>query len=114
MMRIAMMTNTKSNQAKGLNTAATKTVKKADPFASLKSSIMIVSIAGTMAGWLILLNQETDTPAINTAVSSVSVPQNSEMAVEQMPIVDISQLRQVNEVAPVQAIRVVARTRSSQ
>ena len=109
-----MMTNTKSNQAKGLNTAATKTVKKADPFASLKSSIMIVSIAGTMAGWLVLLNQETDTPAIDTAVLSTTVSQNSEMAVEPMPIVDISQLRQVNEVAPVQAIRVVARTRSSQ
>ena len=108
------MTNTKSHQAKALNSAATKTVKKADPFASLKSSIMIVSIAGTMAGWLVLLNQETDTPAMNTAVLSASVPQNSEIAAEPMPIVDISQLRQVNEVAPAQAIRVVARTRSSQ
>ena len=113
-MRIAIMTNTKSHQPKALNTAATKTGKKADPFASLKSSIMIVSIAGTMAGWLVLLNQETDTPAINTAVLSVTVPQNSEMAVEPMSIVNISQLRQVNEVAPAQAIRVVARTRSSQ
>ena len=109
-----MMTNTKSNQAKGLNTAATKTVKKADPFASLKSSIMIVSIAGTMAGWLILLNQEIDTPAINTTVLSTTVSQNSEMAAKSMPIIDISQLRQVNEVAPTEAIRVVARTRSSQ
>ena len=109
-----MMTNTKSNQAKGLNTAATKTVKKADPFASLKSSIMIFSIVGTMAGWLVFLNQETDTPAMNTAVLSATVPQNSEMTAKPMPIVDISQLRQVNEVAPAQAIRVVARTRSSQ
>lgn len=108
------MTNTKSHQAKPLNTAATKTVKKADPFASLKSSIMIVSIAGTMAGWLVLFNQETDTPAMNTTVLSASVPQNSEMTVEPTPIVDISQLRQVNEVAPTEAIRVVARTRSSQ
>ena len=108
------MTNTKSHQAKALNTAATKTVKKADPFASLKSSIMIVSIAGTMVGWLVLLNQETDTPAMNTAVLSAIVPQNSEMTAEPMPIVDISQLRQVNEVVPVETIRVVARTRSSQ
>ena len=108
------MINTKSHQPKALNTGATKTVKKADPFASLKSSIMIVSIAGTMAGWLILLNQETDTPAINTAVLSATVPQNSEMTAEPMPIVDISQLRQVNEVEPAQAMTVVARTRSSQ
>ena len=113
-MRIAIMTNTKSHQPKALNTSATKTVKKADPFASLKSSIMIVSIAGTMAGWLVLLNQETDTPAMNTAVLSATVPQDSEMAAEPMPIVDIRQLRQVNEVAPTEAIRVVARTRSSQ
>ena len=108
------MTNTKSHQPKALNSATTKTVKKADPFASLKSSIMIVSIAGTMAGWLVLLNQETDTPAMNSAVLSATVPHNSEIAVEPMPIVDISQLRQVNEVAPTEAIRVVARTRSSQ
>lgn len=108
------MTNTKSHQPKAFNAAASKNAKKADPFASFKSSIMVVSIAGTMAGWLVLLNQETDTPAIDTAVLSTTVSQNSEMTVEPMPIVDISQLRQVNEVAPVQAIRVVARTRSSQ
>ena len=108
------MTNTKSHQAKALNSAATKTIKKADPFASLKSSIMIVSIAGTMAGWLVLLNQETDTPAMNTAVLSAAVPQNSEMTAEPVPIVDISQLRQVNEMVPVKTIRVVVRTRSSQ
>ena len=108
------MTSTKSHQAKAFNTAATKTVKKADPFASLKSSIMIVSIAGTMAGWLVLLNQETDTPAMNTAVLSAAVPQNSEMTAEPVPIVDISQLRQVNEMVPVKTIRVVVRTRSSQ
>ncbi|WP_201532009.1 hypothetical protein [Psychrobacter sp. LFX-11D] len=105
------MTNTKSHQAPTLNTATTKTAKKADPFAYLKSSIMIVSIAGTMAGWLLLLNQETNTAPVNTAVLSTTASGNSEMAV---PIVDISQLRQVNEVAPVEAIRVVARTRSSQ
>lgn len=107
-MRIATMTNTKSH--------ATKTVKKADPFATLKSSIMMVSIVGTMAGWLILLNQETENPPVDTAILSTStaVFENNEMAAEPIPIVDISQLRQVNEVAPVEAIRVVARTRSSQ
>lgn len=100
------MTNTKSH--------ATKAVKKADPFAALKSSIMIVSIAGTMAGWLLLLNQETDSQAVDTVMLSTSVLENNQMAAEPIPIVDISQLRQVNEVAPVEAIRVVARTRSSQ
>ena len=108
------MTNTKSHQPKALNSAVTKTGKKADPFASLKSSIMIASIAGTMAGWLVLLNQEADTPAIDTAVLSTTVSQNSETTTEPMPIVDISQLRKVNEVAPIEAIRVVARTRYSQ
>jgi hypothetical protein len=108
------MTNTKSHQAKALNTAASKTAKKVDPFASLKSSIMIVSIAGTMAGWLVLLNQETDSQPVNTAVLSTAISGNSEIAIEPMPIVDISQLRQVNEIAPVEAIKVVARTRSSQ
>lgn len=49
-----------------------KTVKKADPFAALKSSIMIVSMAGTMAGWLLLLNQETDSQPINTAMLSTT------------------------------------------
>ena len=108
------MTNTKSHQAQTLNTATTKTAKKADPFASLKSSIMIVSIAGTMAGWLLLLNQETNTAPVNTAVLSTAASGSSEMAIKPTPIVDIRQLRQVNEVAPVEAIRVVARTRSSQ
>lgn len=109
-----MMTNTKSHQAKALKTATSKTAKKVDPFASLKSSIMIVSIAGTMAGWLVLLNQETDSQPVNTAILSTAIPQNSEGVIASAAIVDISQLRQVNEVAPAQAIRVVARTRSSQ
>ena len=51
------MTNTKSHSTP----AVKKTAKKADPFAALKSSIMMVSIAGTMAGWLVLLNQEQKT-----------------------------------------------------
>ncbi|WP_201558823.1 hypothetical protein [Psychrobacter sp. 72-O-c] len=102
------MTNTKSH--------STKAVKKADPFATLKSSIMIVSIVGTMAGWLLLLNQETDSQPVNTSMLSTStaVFENNERVIEPVPIVDISQLRQVNEVVPVEAIAVVARTRSSQ
>lgn len=108
------MTNTKSHQAQTFNTATTKTAKKADPFASLKSSIMIVSIAGTLAGWLLLLNQEADTAPVNTAMLSTVAPQGSVSTIKPTPIVDISQLRQVNEVAPVEEIRVVARTRSSQ
>ncbi|SNT69874.1 hypothetical protein [Psychrobacter sp. LV10R520-6] len=106
------MTNTKSHPIK----VATKTAKKADPFAALKSGIMMVSIAGTMAGWLLLLNQETDSPSVNTAILSTAISENGEMAIAPTPIVDINQLRQVNEVAsaPVEAISVVARTRSSQ
>ena len=108
------MTNIKSHPTQAVNRASNQTAKKADPFATLKSSIMIVSIAGTMAGWLILLNQETDTAPVNTAILSTAVSENSEMATRTpTPIVDISQLRQVNEVAPVEQIAVVARTRSS-
>ncbi len=88
--------------------------KKVDPFAALKSSIMMVSIAGTMAGWLLLLNQEADSTAMTVSTLSATAPQNNVMTAEPIPIVDISQLRQVNEVAPVEAINVVARTRSSQ
>lgn len=104
------MTNTKSHSTQAIN----KTAKKADPFASLKSSIMIVSIAGTMAGWLVLLNQEKETAPVSPAIISTAVSENGERAVMPTSIVDINQLRQVNEVAAVEAIRVVARTRSSQ
>lgn len=105
-----MMTNTKPHPIK----AANKTLKKIDPFATLKSSIMMVSIAGTMAGWLLLLDQETDSSVVNITILSIAVPKNDEMVIESMPIVDINQLRQVNEIAPVEDITVVARTRSSQ
>jgi hypothetical protein len=104
------MTNTKPHQAKTVH----KTAKKVDPFATLKSSIMLVSIAGTMAGWLVLLNQETDNPPVNSAILNTAIFENNEISMTATPMVDISQLRQVNEVAPAQAIRVVARTRSSQ
>ncbi len=107
------MTNIKSHSPQAGHRTPKQTAKKADPFSSLKSSIMIVSIAGTMGGWLLLLNQETATVPVNTALLSAVAPQGSESAIEPTPIVDISQLRQVNEVAPVEPIAVVARTRSS-
>lgn len=108
------MTNTKSPSTQAVNRSAHKTAKKADSFASLKSSIMIASIAGTMGGWLLLLDQETDSVPVNNTVLSTAVFESGEPAIAPAPMVDISQLRQVNEVAPVEAIRVVARTRSSQ
>lgn len=86
-----------------------KARKKADPFAAIKISIMMISIVGTMAGWLALLNQENQTAAVSTAVSD-----STKNAVTNATIVDvdINQLRQVNA-APAQEIQVVARTRSS-
>ena len=107
------MTNIKSHPTQAGNRASNQTAKKADPFATLKSSIMIVSIAGTMAGWLILLNQETDTAPVNTAMLTAVTPKDSKSAIESTPPTNINQLRQVNEVAPVEQIDVVARTRSS-
>lgn len=104
------MTNTKSHSTP----AVKKTAKKTDPLAALKSSIMMVSIAGTMAGWLVLLNQEKQTAPVSTAMISTAVAESDERAVTPTPIADINQLRQVNAVAPVEVIRVVARTRSSQ
>ncbi len=104
------MTNTQSHSSQTAN----KTVKKTDPFAVFKSSIMMISIIGTMAGWLVLLNQEVDSLPDNTAELSTSVSDSDQMTAAPMPIVDISQLREVNEIRPVEAIRVVARTRSSQ
>ena len=107
------MTNIKLHPTQAVNRDSNQTAKKADPFASLKSSIMIVSIAGTMGGWLLLLNQETDTAPINTTMLSAVALKGSESAVEPTPPTNINQLRQVNEVAPVEQIDVVARTRSS-
>lgn len=111
------MTNSNSHSpqtvSKPVNKVA-KPAKKADPFVALKSSIMILSMVGTMAGWLLLLNQETDNQSVDTAMLSTSVIAANETVAEPMPIVDISQLRQVNEVQAVEAVTVVARTRSSQ
>lgn len=93
--------------------AAHKPVKKADPITGFKSSIMIASIVGTMAGWLLLLQQETEPLSVNTV--NTAIAESNEMAAEPPTGVNINQLRQVNAVqaAPVAAIAVVARTRSS-
>lgn len=110
------MTNSNSHSPKTVSkpvNKVVKTAKKADPFVALKSSIMILSMVGTMAGWLLLLNQETDSQSVDTAMLSTSVIAANETVAEPMPIVDISQLRQVNEVQAVEAVTVVARTRSS-
>ncbi|WP_394210851.1 hypothetical protein [Psychrobacter piscatorii] len=108
-----MMTKTQSTTQSTQKKPANKTSKKADPFVFLKSSIMIASIAGTMGGWLFLLNEETDSPSVSTTTLNTAVPANDELVVASIPIVDITQLRKVNEAAPVEAITVVARTRSS-
>lgn len=103
---------------------AKERVKKSDSLRALKSSIMILSIVGTMAGWLILLNQEAENiaPATTSTTSDFvnsnvvnSTFMNNEQTIEPTAttITDISQLRQVNAVAPIRTIRVVARTRSS-
>ena len=105
---------------------AKKRVKKSDSLRALKSSIMILSIVGTMAGWLILLNQEAENIAPATTSDFVnsnvvnnafmnSTFMNNEQTIEPTAtaITDISQLRQVNAVDPIKTIRVVARTRSS-
>ena len=44
-----MMINSKVPATK----ATHKNLKKADPIATFKNSILIVSVVGTMAGWLI-------------------------------------------------------------
>lgn len=108
-----MMINSKVPATK----ATHKNLKKADPIATFKNSILIASVVGTMAGWLILLDQEADSlPPASTAIPVSTSISNPNVIVAQTPNgVDITQLRQVNEVErpAVEAIVVVARTRSS-
>ena len=107
-----MMINSKVPATK----ATHKNLKKADPIATFKNSILIASVVGTMAGWLILLDQEADSLPVSTAIPVSTSISNPNVIVAQTPSgVDITQLRQVNEVesSAVEAIAVVARTRSS-
>ncbi|MBB3105794.1 hypothetical protein FHS24_000285 [Psychrobacter luti] len=104
------------NSKVAATTAAHKNLKKADPIATFKNSILIISVVGTMAGWLILLDQEADSLPVSTAIPvSTSSPNPNVIAAQTPSSVDITQLRQVNEVESpaVEAIAVVARTRSS-
>lgn len=107
------MTNIKAHSPQANKKSPNLRTKKPGPFANLKSSIMIVSIAGTLGGWLLLLNEETSSVPTNTAALNTMAPKSDEHAPEPMPMIDISQLRQVEEVAPIEPIVVVARTRSS-
>ena len=104
------------NSKVATTTAAHKDLKKADPIATFKNSILIISVVGTMAGWLILLDQEADSLPASTAIPVSTSILNPNVIVAQTLIgVDITQLRQVSEVESpaVEAIAVVARTRSS-
>ena len=135
--------NTVNNKAikRAANKSANQSAKKGESYLGVKSAILMLSIVGTMGGWLILLNQEesyaqiaeqttssfeqviSDTNLINwgdeaakpMAVSMIATVGESTISSEPNQSIDISQLRQVNEVAPVSKpeVRVVARTQSS-
>lgn len=139
------MTNTpklaKTVGNQSLKRATKQSAKKAESYLGVKTAILMLSIIGTMGGWLMLLNQEASS-AQATDQSTVSFEQvvtdtnlanwDEEMA-KPMTVsmtttagesltsnasnqsIDISQLRQVNEAAPVPSapVRVVARTQSS-
>lgn len=145
------MTNTprlaKTVGNKSLKRATKQSAKKAESYLEVKTAILMLSIIGTMGGWLMLLNQEassaqvtnqstlsfeqvvTDTnfvPDTNLAnwdeemakpmaVSMTTTAGESLTSNASNQNIDISQLRQVNEAAPVPSapVRVVARTQSS-
>ena len=138
--RQAKTVNNKSIK-RAANKSANQFTKKGESYLGIKSAILMLSIVGTMGGWLVLLNQEenyaqvaeqttssfeqviSDTNLINwgdeatkpMAVSMTATAGESTISSEPNQSIDISQLRQVNEVAPVPKpeIRVVARTQSS-
>lgn len=107
-----------------------KSVRKPQSFVFVKSSIMVFSIAGTLAGWVLFVSQETQLQPANevapVAAQQVELqdptpldPQLTTQAAVQAPqeptLVDISQLRQVNAdtVQPEMQNVAVTRTRSS-
>ncbi len=134
--RLAQQVNSKS-----IKRVANKSTKKAESYLGVKSAILMLSIVGTMGGWLVLLNQEdsyaqvTDQTALSfeqvvadnnltnwddEAAKSMTVSMSTSSGEsmtnnESNQSIDISQLRQVNESAsvPNQPVRVVARTQSS-
>ena len=145
------MTNTprlaKTVGNKSLKRATKQSAKKAESYLVVKTAILMLSIIGTMGGWLMLLNQEassaqaTDQSALNfeqivtdtNVVTDTNLANWDEEMAKPMTVsmttttgesltnnasnqnIDISQLRQVNEAAPVPSapVRVVARTQSS-
>lgn len=145
------MTNTprlaKTVGNKSLKRATKPSAKKAESYLGVKTAILMLSIIGTMGGWLMLLNQEANstqvtdqsTVSFEQVVADTNVVPDTNLAnwddETAKPItvsmtttagesltnnasnqsMDISQLRQVNEVAPVPKpeVRVVARTQSS-
>ncbi|SUD90556.1 Uncharacterised protein [Psychrobacter phenylpyruvicus] len=130
---------------KSIKSAANKSVnqaaKKAESYLGVKSAILMLSIVGTMGGWLVLLNQEdsyaqvTDESGLSfeQMVADTNLANWDDEAAKPMAVsmtttagesltnnasnqsIDINQLRQVNTVTPVpnQPVRVVATTQSS-
>jgi len=145
------MTNTprlaKTVGNKPIKRTSKQSAKKAESYLGVKTAILMLSIIGTMGGWLMLLNQEassaqvTDqsTLSFEQVVTDTNVVPDTNLAnwdeetAKPMTVsmtttagesltsnvsnqnIDISQLRQVNEAAPVPSapVRVVARTQSS-
>lgn len=134
---------TVNNKARksAVNKSVNQSAKKGESYLGVKSAILMLSIVGTMGGWLVLLNQEdsyaqvdeqaainfeqvvTDTnltdweqgEAKPMMVSMTTTAGESMVSSSSNQSIDISQLRQVDEVAPVPKpeVRVVARTQSS-
>lgn len=123
------------------NKSVNQSAKKGESYLGVKSAILMLSIVGTMGGWLVLLNQENSYAQVaeQTALSFEQVVADNNLtnwddeAVKPMAVsmttatgesltnnesnqsIDINQLRQVNAVTPVpnQPVRVVATTQSS-
>lgn len=123
------MTSPNNNRRIPANKAR-KSVRKPQSFVFVKSNIMVFSIAGTLAGWVLFVSQETQLQPANevapVAAQQVELqdptpldPQLTTQAAVQAPqeptLVDISQLRQVNAdtVQPEMQNVAVTRTRSS-
>ncbi|WP_193777999.1 hypothetical protein [Psychrobacter sp. FDAARGOS_221] len=105
------LSKTTAAQPSSANKTKTKAKKKPESFMLLKSSIMIFSIAGTMGGWLIFVNQESPSQpmATESTVTELST-------IPEVTLVDINELRQVNQAMPQPSAQraVVTRTSSSQ
>lgn len=123
------MTSPNNNRRIPANKAR-KAVRKPQSFVFVKSSIMFFSIAGTLAGWVLFVSQETQLQPTNEVVPVAAqqvelqdptpldpqlTTQAAVQALQEPTLVDISQLRQVNAdtVQPEMQNVAVTRTRSS-